>query len=119
MHGAARFLIVVLSVAVVLAGAFLLQQQGYRGGYAAGFQEGKAAAQLASMTAQPSLLPSPTAAPEASAAPTAQGYIGNSKSMKFHLPTCRNLPSEENRVLFSRRSDALAKGYEPCGVCNP
>ena len=47
------------------------------------------------------------------------GYIGNVNSKKFHLPTCKNLPSEQNRILFAAREEAIEQGYTPCGNCNP
>lgn len=46
-------------------------------------------------------------------------YIGNKNSKKFHLPTCKNLPAEKNRVYLSSRSEAIQKGYDPCGNCDP
>lgn len=46
-------------------------------------------------------------------------YIGNKTSMKFHLPTCRSLPNEVNRVYFSSRYEAASAGYEPCKICKP
>lgn len=50
----------------------------------------------------------------------AQGeYIGNIKSKKFHLPTCRTLPKETNRVALESREAAIEKGYDPCGNCHP
>jgi len=51
--------------------------------------------------------------------PTVDGYIGNKKSLVFHLPTCPNLPAEKNRVLFETREEALAAGYHACGNCRP
>ena len=51
--------------------------------------------------------------------PVADGYIGNKKSLVFHLPTCPNLPAEKNRVLFETREEALAAGYRACGNCHP
>ena len=56
---------------------------------------------------------------EETAAPVDAGYIGNVNSQKFHLPTCSNLPKEENRVYFTSRDEAVASGYEPCGSCKP
>lgn len=59
---------------------------------------------------------SPAVSPSASQ--TAQAvYIGNKNSHKFHLPTCANLPKEENRVEFSDYADAISSGYQPCGGC--
>lgn len=46
-------------------------------------------------------------------------YIGNKNSKKFHLPTCKNLPAEKNRVYLSSRDEAIQKGYDPCGNCDP
>ena len=53
-----------------------------------------------------------------SASSTAQqAYIGNVNSKKFHLPTCANLPTEKNRILFSSYDEAIAAGYTPCASC--
>lgn len=49
----------------------------------------------------------------------AAGYIGNLRSHVFHLPTCANLPAEQNQILFSDAWAALAAGYTPCGSCKP
>lgn len=46
-------------------------------------------------------------------------YIGNLNSHKFHLPTCKNLPAEKNRIYFSSRDEAIEAGYDPCGNCHP
>lgn len=46
-------------------------------------------------------------------------YIGNKNSMKFHMPSCRFLPGEKNRVIFGSRQEALSKGYVPCKICKP
>lgn len=46
-------------------------------------------------------------------------YIGNKNSKKFHLPTCKTLPSPENRVYFNSRDEAISQGYTPCGNCKP
>ena len=48
-----------------------------------------------------------------------QNYIGSRSTRKFHLPSCRSLPDEKNRVLFSEREQALRQGFTPCGSCNP
>lgn len=62
--------------------------------------------------------PKPTSAP-APAAGTVGGYIGNSRSKVFHLPTCEGLPDEKKQVRFDDRDDAIRAGYKPCGRCNP
>ena len=46
-------------------------------------------------------------------------YIGNKNSLKFHLPTCPNLPTASNQVYFDSRQDAVSSGFSPCGVCKP
>lgn len=60
--------------------------------------------------------PTVTATPE----PNDVGeYIGNKNSKKFHLPTCKNLPAEKNRVFFDSRQTAVDAGFDPCGNCHP
>lgn len=46
-------------------------------------------------------------------------YIGNTNSKKFHRPDCSGLPNTENRVRFDTRTEAVASGYDPCGICKP
>lgn len=46
-------------------------------------------------------------------------YIGNKNSKKFHLPTCKNLPAEKNRIYLSSRQEAIDGGFDPCGNCAP
>lgn len=46
-------------------------------------------------------------------------YIGNLTSKRFHRPSCKQLPSEKKRIIFSTREDALSSSYVPCGMCNP
>lgn len=47
-------------------------------------------------------------------------YVLNIKSMKFHKPSCRSLPSDANRkdVTLSR-DEVINQGYSACGVCKP
>ena len=52
-------------------------------------------------------------------APAAGNFIGNKRSLKFHLPTCRYLPAEKNRVYFKTREEAVNEGFVPCKVCKP
>ena len=49
----------------------------------------------------------------------AEEYIGNKNSKKFHLPTCKSLPAEKNRIYFESRQAAVEAGQSPCGNCNP
>jgi competence protein ComEC len=46
-------------------------------------------------------------------------YIGNRNTKVFHLPTCRSLPQEQNRVYFNSRQDAIDAGYTSCSICKP
>lgn len=48
-------------------------------------------------------------------------YTASSKSEKFHLPSCSAAGriSDENRVWFASRDEALAEGYSPCSMCEP
>ncbi len=48
-------------------------------------------------------------------------YVGNSNSHKFHKPNCRTAQkiSENNKVSFNTREEAISQGYEPCKVCGP
>jgi len=47
----------------------------------------------------------------------ARTYIGNVNSKKLHLPSCANLPAEENRVTFEDYDTAISEGYTPCSKC--
>ncbi len=44
-------------------------------------------------------------------------WIGNKNTKKFHHPSCKNLPKEENRVFFDSLSQAEQQGYTPCSQC--
>ena len=48
-------------------------------------------------------------------------YWASDKTDKFHLPTCEwaEKISDENKIIYSSREDAIADGKEPCSVCNP
>jgi competence protein ComEC len=51
--------------------------------------------------------------------PDEAAYIGNVNTHKFHLPSCRSLPGEKNRIFFAARDSAVEAGYSPCGICKP
>ncbi len=55
--------------------------------------------------------------PTAQESNEADSYIGNVKSLKLHVPSCPNLPSESNRVYFDSYHAAIEEGYTPCGTC--
>jgi hypothetical protein len=48
-------------------------------------------------------------------------YIGNKKSLRFHVPSCRSVTQmkDKNKVEFHSREEAIERGYIPCGDCNP
>ncbi len=48
-------------------------------------------------------------------------YVGNKNSKKFHLGTCESVEnmSDNNKVEFSSREDAINNDYTPCQNCNP
>ena len=52
---------------------------------------------------------------------TEASYIGNKKSMRFHVPSCRAVTQmkDTNKVEFHSREKAVERGYIPCGDCNP
>ena len=56
------------------------------------------------------------------ATPTlASDYLANTKSGKFHYADCRTIkhPDAPYFVPYNSRDEAIADGYEPCGVCKP
>ena len=53
---------------------------------------------------------------------TAQSYILNTNTMKFHNPGCSSASkiSSKNRKTYTGfREDLIAQGYDPCGNCHP
>lgn len=73
---------------------------------------------VATVSGEPATIPSE--APPSPAA--AQGaYTASTKSDKFHLPHCSSASriSDDNRVWFQTRDEAIAAGYSPCGKCDP
>lgn len=47
-------------------------------------------------------------------------YVLNTKSKKFHKPSCSSLPAAANRKDSTEsRAAIIAQGYEPCKSCNP
>lgn len=68
----------------------------------------------------------PTEASTPSAEPSAPAqahgeYTASSKSEKFHISSCPSAAriSDDNRLWFSTRDEAVAAGYSPCGRCKP
>lgn len=49
----------------------------------------------------------------------AQAYVLNTKTMKFHYPSCSGLPTKNRADTTATRDELIAKGYSPCGICKP
>ena len=65
---------------------------------------------------------SANASDTASSSAEQHDYSLNMKNKKFHLPTCSaaNDIAAANRQDFTgTRDELIAKGYSPCGICNP
>lgn len=53
---------------------------------------------------------------------TTASYVLNTSTMKFHRPSCRDVPriASQNYATSSRsRDDLISSGYSACGHCNP
>ena len=63
----------------------------------------------------------PTPSQQSAEQATEGKYVGSVESDKYHLPSCRYAKEikPENQIWFKTEEDALAAGYEPCGVCKP
>jgi len=77
-------------------------------------------------TATPKATAKPTAAPKAkaTAAPSSvrKKYVLNTKTMKFHVPSCSEVSriTEDNRKNTTTTREALLdQGYTPCQKCSP
>lgn len=48
-------------------------------------------------------------------------YWASAKAEKFHLPTCEwaEKISDDNKIIYQTRDDAIEDGKVPCGACNP
>lgn len=63
-----------------------------------------------------------TAPAPANAQEQVLSYVLNTRSKRFHRPTCSGVStmSEKNREdAEATRSDLIARGYVPCGTCEP
>ena len=66
--------------------------------------------------------PEGTEQPDAGQSGAGQHYVLNTSSMKFHLPDCPGVSnmSEQNKQEYTgSREDLIARGYSPCGTCDP
>lgn len=53
---------------------------------------------------------------------TAQNYILNIDSGKFHYPECssvKRMKESNKKYFYGTRDEAIKNGYTPCGNCNP
>lgn len=46
-------------------------------------------------------------------------YVLNTKTKKFHKPSCNSLPTVNRKDSTESREDIVAQGYVPCKRCNP
>jgi len=66
--------------------------------------------------------PPPEAVKVKPAETAGEGYLLNTNTGKFHVPTCFSitLMNDEHKLPFSgNRDELIAKGYAPCMNCNP
>ncbi len=53
---------------------------------------------------------------------TEHSYVLNTNTKKFHLPTCssaKKIKAKNREDFTGTRDEVIARGYEPCKVCNP
>lgn len=63
-----------------------------------------------------------TAAPQTPSPVTETTYILNTRTKKFHYPSCPSVDDmkEKNKREFTgTRDEVIAKGYNSCGRCDP
>lgn len=46
-------------------------------------------------------------------------YVLNTKTKKFHKPSCGSLPTKNRKDTNMSRDEVIAQGYDPCKKCNP
>lgn len=66
--------------------------------------------------------PEGTEQPDAGQSGAGQHYVLNTSSMKFHLPDCPGVSnmSEQNKQEYTGSwEELIARGYSPCGTCDP
>lgn len=57
--------------------------------------------------------------PTESAVTTEITYVLNTKTKKFHKPSCDSLPTNNRKDTSESRDSVIAQGYVPCKRCNP
>lgn len=83
-----------------------------------------AAPQQEAKQESPTVQDSTPAIQEAEPAPAAPAsteltYVLNTKTKKFHKPSCSFLPTTNRKDTSESRESVIAQGYEPCKKCNP
>ena len=70
--------------------------------------------------------PTPTEIPVTTASPDTEPvelqYVLNTSSKRFHLPDCSSvsdMKASNREDYFGTRDGLLARGFKPCGRCNP
>ena len=54
--------------------------------------------------------------------PKGNQYVLNTSTMKFHYPSCKDVPrikAENRRDVTTTRDELISEGYSPCGHCKP
>ena len=72
-------------------------------------------------TAEPIKEDTSSSSNDSDASASTTEYWASAKAGKFHLPSCEwaQKISEDNKIIYQSREDAIADGKEPCGACNP
>jgi len=73
-------------------------------------------------TPAPAPSPTPVPTPAPSSEPVGMDYVLNNNTMKFHYPSCSHADQikEHNKGFYTgTRDDLIARGYSPCGGCDP
>lgn len=65
------------------------------------------------------IVPETVAVQQPEAQRTSQSYVLNTKTKKFHYPTCGSLPTSNRKDTDMSRDEIIGKGYQPCKKCNP
>ena len=100
---------------------------GYEAGYAKGYSDGKIAGANAASQSSGNSKGSGSSGGSGGNGYSSEiaeecDYVLNTNTGKFHEPSCSSAKTirEENREYFTgAREEVIARGFEPCGRCNP
>ena len=76
----------------------------------------------AKSTATPAVTATPRKKATATPASSRKRYVLNTKTMKFHLPSCseaERISAENKKTTTTTRESLISQGYEACQKCNP